>query len=172
MSELANELKKLAERDDLAWLSNDVILSEVDAAVISLTRKQADTVRLDGLAIQTYGNSLLYHKYLQDKLRTKRTLSLSDAKALAASLELDAVLCTDEWPLRYVAGHYDYDNGNPVELLSTVHLIALLEKENLISREVRIKTYSDWLKDGTALLRETPEIYVSLFNELPPTAQG
>jgi hypothetical protein len=175
---LARELKNLANRSDLAWLSDSVILAEVDAATISLTKLQRDAINLEALGtpsvpgIQQYGNSVLRKEYENKKLRALRTLSLNDAKALAASLVLDAALATDEWPLRLVAEDYDSDNGEPIELLSSVELIELLEREKLITREIRVKTYSDWLKNGEALLRESPEIYRRRFSEDPPTAQG
>lgn len=169
---LARELRNLAQRADLAWLSDQVILNEVDAAVVTLTRSQRAAINGDAPGIQKVGNALLYKEYLAKNQRVSRTLSLADAKALAASLELNAALSTDEWPLRLVSTLYDYDDGQPVELLSSVELIELLERENLITREDRIKTYSDWLKNGAALLRESPEIYFRLFNEIPPTAQG
>lgn len=172
LRELANELKNLALRAELAWLSNQIILKEVDAAVVELTRKQSDAIKGDASGIQKVGNAALAKDFIERKLLVRRTLSFADSKVLAASLELQATLSTDEWPLRLVSKLYDYDNGNPVELLSSIELIELLEREKLISREDRIKTYSDWLKDGTLLLRESPEIYFRLFNETPPTAQG
>lgn len=169
---LAKELKNLAKRADLAWLSDQVILKEVDAATVPLTKLQRDAINQDAQHIQKVGNAVLYKDFQDRKFRAPRALSLADAKALAACLELDAALATDEWPLRLVSELYDYDNGKPVALLSSVELIELLEREGLISREVRVKTYSDWLKNGTSLLRESPEIYFRLFNEAPPTAQG
>lgn len=171
LGELAKELKNLAHRADLAWLGDRVILDEVDAATVPLTRLQRDAINQDALEIQKVGNSVLRKDYQDRKLRVLRTLSLADAKVLAASLELDAALATDEWPLRLVAELYDYDNGQAVKLFSSVELIELLEREGLITREIRMKTYSDWLKNGAALLRESPEIYFRLFNEVPPTAQ-
>jgi hypothetical protein len=168
---LAKELKNLAKRADLAWLSNQVILKEVDAAIVPLTRLQRNAINQDALDIQKVGNATLYKDFKDRKLRAPRALSMADAKALAACLELNAALATDEWPLRLVSELYDYDNGEPVVLLSSVELIELLERDGLISRDVRVKTYSDWLKNGTSLLRESPEIYFRLFNEAPPTAQ-
>jgi hypothetical protein len=169
---LAKELKGLAKRADLAWLSDQVILKEVDAATVHLTRLQRDSIKQDAIGIQEVGNAELYKAFQDKRLRERRTLSLDDAKALAACLELDAALATDEWPLRLVSELYDYDNGKPVVLLSSVELIELLERDGLISREVRVKTYSNWLKNGEKLLRESPEIYFRLFKEAPPTAQG
>lgn len=168
---LAAELKNLAKRPDLAWLSDHVIVNEVDAATVALTKAQRQAIDQDALDIQKVGNSALYKDYRDRKLKGLRALSLADSKALAACLELNAALSTDEWPLRLVSEMYDYDNGDPVRLFSSVELIALLEQEGLIDRETRIRTYADWLKNGEKLLRESPAIYFRLFNEAPPTAQ-
>lgn len=168
---LAQELKNLAKREDLAWLSHKVILDEVDAATVTLSKLQRDAINQDARAIQMVGNAALYKDYQNRKLRAPRALSLADAKALAACLELNAALSTDEWPLRLVSELYDYDDGNPVKLFSSVELIELLEREGIIDREVRVKIYSDWLKNGEPLLRESSSIYIRLFNEAPPTAQ-
>lgn len=168
----AKELNNLTKRADLAWLGDQVILKEVDAATVSLTKLQRNAINQDALDIQKVGNATLHKEFKDRKIRTPRALSLADAKALAACLELDAALATDEWPLRLVSKLYDYDNGKPVELLSSVELIELLEREGLMSREDRVKTYSDWLKNGENLLRESPEIYFRLFREAAPTAQG
>ena len=168
---LAAELKNLAKRPDLAWLSDQVIVNEVDAATVTLTKAQRQAIDQDALEIQKVGNAALYEDYRDRKLKVRRALTLADSKALAACLELNAALSTDEWPLRLVSEMYDYDNGDSVRLFSSVELIALLEHEGLINRETRIRTYADWLKNGEKLLRESPDIYSRLFNEPPPTAQ-
>jgi len=168
---LAKELKNLAIRPDLAWLSDKVIQSEVDAAVVPLTRAQRQAVEDDTPAIQKHGNGELLKHCVATSRNHIRTLSRNDAKVLAASLELGAAMATDEWPLRLVAGFYDYDDGKPVELFSSVELIALLEREGLLTRDDRIRTYSGWLKSGENLLAESPEIYQDQFGEKAPTAQ-
>lgn len=171
LPELANELKALAGRGDLAWLGDQVIQNEVDGALLVLSRAQKKIVYQDAPEIRRYGDAELL-KYCTSKgLQPIRSLSMCDAKALAASLELTAALATDEWPLRRVAEDYDYDDGTPVELLSSVELLQLLEAQGLLSREDRIKTYADWLKDGTRLLHGSGERYQELFGEGPPTAQ-
>jgi hypothetical protein len=124
------------------------------------------------LGIQKLGNGELL-RYCQSKEIKTRALHRNDAKSLSAALELGAALATDEWPLRYVADLYEADDeGNPLQLFSSVELIELLEREGQITRAERIKIYADWLRNGESLLRETPEIYMRLFNEMAPTAQG
>lgn len=110
--------------------------------------------------------------YCQTQGINLRQLSSADARVLAAALELSIAMATDEWPLRHVALAYGfYDDGTPVEMFSSVDLIALLEKEGLLTREDRMRTYADWLKFGECLLRESPQIYFKTFGEYPPDAQ-
>lgn len=169
---LAKELKLKAEGNEFAWLGEKAILDDVDTAIVQLTREQRRVITLDAGGIVKAGNAALYAYFNEKQLKVRRTLSFPDAQVLAACLELNAILATDEWPLRHVAKFYDYDDGEPVELFSSVELIELFEREKLITRDERIKTYSDWLKDGTAMLRESTEIYFRLFKEAPPSAQG
>jgi hypothetical protein len=168
---LANELKHIANRrDEFAWLSAKAIQDDVDLAVLALTKAQSLAIDQDAADIRKQGNGML-QVYCQGQGTNLRQLSVADAKVLAAALELSIAMSTDEWPLRYVASAYGYDDGNPVELFSSVELIALLEKEGLLSREERMRTYADWLKFGECLLRESSQIYYKVFGEYPPDAQ-
>lgn len=172
LPQLANELKSLAGRSDFAWLTDPVIFAEVDAAVLTLTRAQKDNIQLDAPGMKQFGDSELRKHCISKSLSPIRSLSYPDAKALAAAAELNAALATDEWPLRFVAEYYRHDNGDPIQLLSSVDLLSLLEAEGLLTREDRRKTYADWLKDGTKLLHGSAKLYEKLFGEKPPTAQG
>lgn len=96
LPQLANELKALAGHAEFAWLTDPIILAEVDAAVLALTRAQNDTVRQEAQGIQKYGDSELRKHCIAKNLSPFRYLSRTDAKALAAALELNAVLATDE----------------------------------------------------------------------------
>lgn len=69
---LAKELKNLARRADLAWLSDQVILNEVDAAIVPLTRLQRDAINRDAPDIQKVGNAELFKDFLAKKLRVSR----------------------------------------------------------------------------------------------------
>jgi rRNA maturation endonuclease Nob1 len=123
LAELADELKELAKGHDMAWLSDKGLQQEVDGAVIELTKAQKRIIRDDAPAIRRYGDGELHKYCIAQRSRNGRTLSMTDAKALATALELRAALATDEWPLRHVADFYDDDDGNPVELFSSVELL-------------------------------------------------
>ncbi|MBM2886491.1 hypothetical protein JFK97_19050 [Chromobacterium phragmitis] len=171
LQDLANELKHIAtRRGEFAWLGEKAIQDDVNLAVLPLTKGQSQAIIQEATDIRKQGNGLL-QVYCQDQGINLRQLSVADAKVLAAALELSIAMSTDEWPLRYVASAYSYDNGKSVELFSSVELIALLEREGLLSRGDRMQTYADWLKFGENLLRESPHIYFKEFGEAPPNAQ-
>lgn len=169
---LASELKGLARRPEWSWLGEAAIQCEIDKSIVLLSRAQKRAIEEDAEGIKAFGDAKLHEHCTKHKTRSIKALSLDDAKVLAASLELDAILSTDEWPLRLVSGFYDYDDGGPVKLFSSVDLIHLMEKEGLLSREDRMKTYADWLRWGEQLLKESPNIYLQLFGEIAPTAQN
>jgi hypothetical protein len=137
LRELAEELKALAAGDRHAWLTDSVIQSEVDGAVHELTRAQTKTINDEAPAIRRTGDASLRQYCQQNNIGRSRTLSLNDAKALTAALELQAALATDEWPLRRVAALYDDDAGNPVELLSSVDFKAHIDPTLLRAQKRR-----------------------------------
>jgi hypothetical protein len=169
---LAGELRGLANGQRHSWLSDPVILSEVDGAAIALTSKQRNSIDTHAPNIRKFGQSVL-RKYRADKgLIAPRNLSYADAVALTAAIELDAALATDEWPLRMVAGKVDADDeGNAVQLLCSVELLHMVEQEGQISRDARVKTYRDWI-NYKELFHEAPAMYRQLFGEAPPMGQG
>ncbi len=169
---LADEFKNIAKRrNEFAWLDNEAIQDDVDLAVLKLTGAQIQAIDQEATEIRRQGNGLL-QAYCQNQNTNLRQLSIADAQVLAAALELSIAMATDEWPLRHVASAYGfYDDGSPVEMLSSVELIALLEKEGLLTKEDRMRTYADWLRFGENLHRESPQIYFRVFGEYPPDAQ-
>lgn len=169
---LADELKHIANRrNEFFWLAVKEIQDDVNLAVLPLTKAQTQAIDQEATDIRRQGNALL-QVYCQQQSTNLRQLSAADAKVLGAALELSIAMATDEWPLRHVASIYGYyDDGRPVELFSSVELIALLEKEGLLTKDERKRTYADWLKFGENLLRESPQIYFKTFGEYPPDAQ-
>jgi hypothetical protein len=172
LSELAGELRSLARGERHGWLSSPVILSEVDGAAITLTSKQRVSIDAHAPTIRRHGESLLREYSVKKNLKTIRNLSHADAVALTAAIELGAALATDEWPLRKVAGTVDADDdGNSVQLLSSVQMLHMAEKEGLITRDDRTKTYRDWI-NYRELYQNASEEYFELFGERPPTGQA
>lgn len=172
LSELARELKGLAKSERHAWLSDPAILSDVDSACLNLTRVQQKSIQALVPALRKAGQTFLRKYCEKKKTRLVRNLSEADALALVASIELEAALATDEWPLRLFSAEVDADdNGGRVELLTSVELLHLVETHGLTTRDERIKTYRDWIRYDE-LCGDAPKLYLKLFGEGPPTAQG
>lgn len=171
LQSLANELKHIANRrDEYAWLSAKNIQDDVDFAIVTPTRGQVAAIEQDAADIIKIGNATLQN-YCTERAIDLRRLSMADARILSAALELNAAMATDEWPLRHVSSLYDYDNGAPVELFSSVDLIFFLEQEKLLTPEDRKRVYADWLKFGEKLLKGSDEIYRQRFGDYPPNGQ-
>jgi rRNA-processing protein FCF1 len=170
LAQLAAELRSLATRQEHAWLSDPVILAEVDAAVLRLTRKQLATVDLHVPPLRKRAEKFLREHCVATNRRMIRNLSKVDETALVAAIALDAALATDEWPLRLFSGQVEADdNGNSVELLSSVELLHLVEKEGLTTRAERISTYRAWVQYGE-FCEDASTVYRKLFKEQPPKA--
>jgi hypothetical protein len=172
LAELASELKHLGKRNDFAWLKDPVIVKEVDGAVVSLTPTQRAAINQDSAGILQYGNSRLSEHCITRGFSAIRALSSADSRILATALELGCAMATDEWPLRFVTEEYDHDDGKPVNLLSSVELLYLLESAGLLSPSDRRKTFIDWLRNGEHLLKGSAAKYSELFSEPAPSAQG
>lgn len=173
LQELANELAHLASNDKHAWLSDKVIQSEVNGAAIQLTASQETSIQKETHHVRRYGNAELLRYKAKHCIARPLGLSFADARALTVAIELGAALATDEWPLRIVAGYIEADDdGGHVELLSSVELLHLLEMAGAIPKVERVKVYSDWRKNGEALLRGSDTRYCELFGEGAPTGQG
>lgn len=171
LEEMAKELRGLASGERHAWLNTPVILDEVNGAVISLTRAQRRSIEKETPAVRKAGQNKLHAYCLKHNTKAQRNLSYVDAFALTASIELKAILATDEWPLRLVAASTDAnDNGDPVKLTSSVELLSFVEREGLCTREQRIKTYLDWAA-YQELTHDAPAFYKQLFAEAPPKCQ-
>jgi hypothetical protein len=171
LQELADEAKvgtNLVERN--AWLCAPDIQQDIDGAVFELSAEQ----RLEYLELakqyRHLGDGML-RAYCIEKGITVRSLSLADAKALAIATDFNAVLATDEWPLRWVSTKVELDDGRTTQLFSSLDLLKLLETEGKISRSERVEIVKEWLRMGEKLLSGWRIDYGALFNEVPPTAQ-
>lgn len=171
LEEMARELRGLASGERHAWLNTPIILDEVNGAVVQLTRAQRRAIEKDTPAVRKAGQNKLHAHCSKHNTVVQRNLSYVDAFALTASIELKATLATDEWPLRLVAASTDAnDNGDPVQLLSSIELLSFVEREGLCTREERIKTYLEWAVYDE-LTPDSPRSYKRLFGEGPPKRQ-
>jgi hypothetical protein len=153
-----------------AWLSSQDIQQDIRAAVFPLTDQQQ--TEYDDLAreYRQVGDSVLAGHCAAEGIGAK-TLSIADAKALAVASDFDAVLATDEWPLRLVATKVERDDGTEPVLFSSLDLLLLLEKDGKLARDERVAVVKDWLRVGEKLLSTWRDDYQRLFGEAAPTVQ-
>jgi hypothetical protein len=152
---------------EFGWMLDKGIQGELRNAVLKLREPKKSRVMNDAKVIRRLGDGVLKAHCAEQKIPV-RTLSLADCTALATAMELNAILATDEWPLRHVAEQYD---DEPIPLLSSVELLAVLEADGALTREQRVLTVRAWLKEGQNLHRDWAATYYARFGEAPPTAQ-
>lgn len=170
LDRLAKEVVGLAKSDEYAWL-NVERLAEVNASVHKLT--QAKEISIDARRKRDQSNwQIALDAHCQATACGLRKLSINDGFALAAVIEFEAILVTDEWPLKWVAENFDYDNGTPIESLLSVDILALYEANGVIDAGDRRKTYHSWRAFGESLHKNSDKQYRAHFGEAPPNAQS
>lgn len=171
LEQMADEVKGLARGEDYAWL-NVERLAEVDIAVVKLSKAQKKAIEQRRKNEQHNWQTALDLYCADENITHVRRLSKSDATVLAAAIELNAILVTDEWPMYWVAENFDYDNGNPIEVLLSVDVLAMLETDSIINSTERRQTYRAWKQAGELLHRNSDARYLKIFKEGAPSAQA
>lgn len=170
LERLAKEVRGIAKRAEYAWLNLER-LAELEQSIFPLTRRQAESVELRRRRDQPLWQVALDSHCVAGR-RMNRVLSANDGFALAAAIEFDATLLTDEWPLKWVADGFDYDDGTPIQTLLSVDLLAMMESEGVLLSDDRRRTYRAWRLSGECLHADSDGRYQSLFGESAPGAQG
>lgn len=171
LHELANESKdgtNLVERN--GWLSARDIQQDIQSAVFPLSPEQRAEYAELAQQYRQIGDGVL-REHCRAKGIIMRYLSLADAKALAVATDFDAILATDEWPLRLVSSKVELDDGKQPQLFSSLDLLHLLELEEKITRNERVDIVKEWLRVGENLLTNWRADYQIIFKEAPPTVQ-
>jgi len=167
---LANEVRGLASGEAYAWLSVER-LNEIHSSIFKLTSAQATSIETRRKRDQPNWQ-LSLDAYCQSKGTTPRITSRNDGFALAAAIEHKAILVTDEWPLKWIAENFDYDDGSPIDSLLSVDVLALLEQNSVIDDNGRRQTYRSWRMAGESLHAASDRRYWLHFRETAPNAQN
>ena len=149
------------------------IQNELTLGTLSYTR--AGRIELDELACELRAAGQTYlNAYCKAKEITARTLSRVDATAWAAAMQVQGVLATDEWPLRFAAELIgaDDEGGGKVKLYSSINLLALLEQHDRITADERWNLMREWRVTNERLHRNADAEYRDIFGEMPPTGQS
>ncbi|MDN3918735.1 hypothetical protein [Roseateles violae] len=169
LAELADEVgpgTEVVERHP--WLLEKAVQKELAGNCLKLREPKKSAMLGEAKWLRTEGNSLLRKYCVDQQLDKVRELSVADAKALAAAQVVKGHLATDEWPLAFVA-----DRASEVQtVLTSVAVVHLMEMDGKITREQRIETVTDWVKNGEKLPQRWVEQYKALFGEEPPDGQS
>jgi rRNA maturation endonuclease Nob1 len=167
--ELKNEVgpgTEVAERNP--WLLDEAVQKELDDNCLAVREPKKTNIREQAKHFRSEGNALLRKLCAAKGLNQVRELSSADAKALATAQVLDAALATDEWPLAHVAT----EASDVQEVLTSLSLVGLIERDGKISRSERIDLVASWVKSGEKLPQDWAAKYRQLFGEEPPDGQS
>ncbi|WP_141100764.1 hypothetical protein [Roseateles aquatilis] len=171
LAELAGEAARGTPLvDNNGWLLQDDIQRDLREGILALTASEANAYWELADQYRQMGDAVLF-EHCQSRGILVRSLSRLDALALAVATDRTAVLATDEWPLRLVAGQCELDDGSRARLFSSLDLLRLLEIAGAITPVQRRDIVRRWIREGEHLMRDWAQSYRALFNESPPTVQ-
>lgn len=163
----SNRLKK-----DYPWVATDPKASDLKAGYLHLRGVSSTRVRQEKSILRPYARTILADYCAKQRLAATKSLSEPDITLLASALAFDAVIATDEWPLRLVVKSLlnDADEGDDyaIDLMSSLDILELLEQGGLLTREFRIQTVETWVRLNENLMRGWKADYERLFGEKAP----
>lgn len=161
-------------QETYAWLAKTINADiALDDAILKVDAEKADEIKelMDSHA--PYADALLADHCDKEQTKIKRSLSRSDLELLATAISLEALVATDEWPLRLVIDDLaaaPEEDGYNLGGLNSLDILAIFEKSGAISGEQRKDIVRGWLQFGEILPRDWRNSYLALFGEIAPTA--
>jgi hypothetical protein len=150
------------------WLLDKSIQGELVAGILPLPENERELFQQSAAVFRAHANRFL-DKYCAERRIQRRSLSAEDCMAWTVAAEYEAVLATDEWPLREACGHVQFDDEQPglVDTMTTLDLLQLFERDGRIGAEQRRLVVKQWVASGECLLRGWEQHYEALFAERP-----
>ncbi|MES2040385.1 MAG: hypothetical protein V4495_21405 [Pseudomonadota bacterium] len=152
-----------------AWLMPDIKAEDLSKVAIQTTIGENASIKQERIDHEGYVQSVI-SLHCQKENTSIRSLSGRDLDLLATAIVMEAVVATDEWPLRLVVNDLmsvagEYEMG----LFSSVDMLHLLEVDGKLTPDDRKMTIKSWLRYEEKLPREWREVYRRLFGEQPPS---
>ncbi|WP_233860213.1 hypothetical protein [Paraburkholderia sp. HD33-4] len=156
---------------DYAWLQQDIAKETAEAFSIATSKEDEDDIFAELNQLRPWANKLL-ENFCQKAGIGLRQLSRRDALLLATAAVFESVIASDEWPLKFVVdeligGGDDYQ----IEIVTSIHVLHMLETNGHISSDERRSTVRSWLLWDEKLPRGWRDTYLELFKEQAPRLQ-
>lgn len=153
-------------------LADPGIRKELDAAKLKFSPNQQRDIDTEAAYFRREGNRII-EAHCRAQGTFTRTLSAVDASIWAVAARMKGSIATDEWPLGFAANVVEADDdGNTVKVLTSVHILHLLESAGELSQQQRWNTMRQWRMENELLHRDADAEYQQLFGEGPPNAQS
>lgn len=153
-------------------LADPATHKELADSAIKLKKREQKLLSEVAEEFRTTANAIL-KAHCEAQGITLRRLSQADATVWAYAQHTKSSIATDEWPLQLVCARIPFDDdGNYIQMMSSVHILHILEADGRLTPEQRWNTMRQWRVEDERLHRDADREYLHLFIEAPPTAQS
>lgn len=154
------------------WVSKEPKVSDLKNAALIVRGINARLINEQKKELRPYADSFLA-KYCKDRnIVPAKRLSSRDLELLASAVVLRAIVATDEWPLGLVIRDLMQDPDDyEIELMTSLDILHLLEKNGKLARDIRIQTCDSWIRLGEKMPTDWRKQYKALFGEPAPVTQ-
>jgi hypothetical protein len=167
---LIDEFLKSKRLQDLyAWAIADVRAENLKKISLQLTAKEKANVKEELDLHEQYVQEVI-EKYCVERNIAVRSLSRRDLELLSTTIAINAIVATDEWPLRLVVKDLISVEGEyQIDTIASLDILHLLESDGKLTGEERRQTVISWIRYDEKLPRGWEADYKQLFGESPPT---
>ncbi|RAE00986.1 hypothetical protein DN582_17050 [Burkholderia multivorans] len=155
---------------EYAWVAADLAAEEVNGALPDLPDHDREDVAMEVRQLRPYAKAYLERHCAREGIPPK-SLSSRDLELLATAAVFEAVIASDEWPLKLIVEDLTSEDDYQIEIITSLHVLHMLEQAGCFDASERRNTVTSWLRCDEKLPRAWRELYQQLFGELAPTLQ-
>lgn len=155
---------------DFPWVGCDPRASDLKAGYLKVRGTSSARVDAEKPGLRRYSDAFLSAYCAKRGINPVKSLSRPDLTLLASAVVFRTVIATDEWPLRMVVQDLtaDPDDDYGIELMSSLEVLALFERQGLLTQEARVQTVDSWQRLRESLPKGWQADYERLFSEMAP----
>ncbi|PMS37552.1 hypothetical protein B0G57_110107 [Trinickia symbiotica] len=171
LGSLLEEFRRSPRLDrEYAWLVADLAFEEANGVLPELPDHDRDDVRNEIRQLRPYAKAFLERHCARERISPK-SLSSRDLELLATAAVFNAVIASDEWPLKLIVEDLTCEDDYEIGIITSLHVLHLLEQAGSLDADERRSTVLSWLRCDEKLPRDWRRLYENLFNERAPTLQ-